>query len=60
MMVTSKEFYQELRSAPAFHMKAEGFGRLSGGYLGWVKPWGAEHLFLWFQSKTAQARFNLR
>lgn len=49
MMVTSKEVYQELRSALASHMKAEGFRRLSGGYQGWVKPWGAEYFFLWFQ-----------
>lgn len=49
MMVTSKQFYQELRSALASHMKADGFRRLSGGRLGWEKPRGAEHFFLWFQ-----------
>jgi hypothetical protein len=48
-MVNSKQFYRELRSSLAPQMKADGFTRMSGGGLGWMKPCGSEHLFLWFQ-----------
>jgi len=48
-MVTSKQFYQELRSVLAPLMEADGFKRMSQGGLGWTKPCITEHLFLWFQ-----------
>lgn len=48
-MVTSKHFYQELRSVLAPAMKADGFKRIRGERLGWFKPSGSEYVFLWFQ-----------
>lgn len=48
-MLTSKQFYQGLRSVLAPLMKVDGFKRLHGGWLGWTKPYGMEQLFLWFQ-----------
>lgn len=48
-MVSSKQFYREFRSVLSPLMKEDGFTRMSGGGVGWSKPCGSEHLFLWFQ-----------